>query len=369
MLTPRAVADGLAEVDRTVVITALTRPESSRAYRRALIDFLEERAPHPGRWRYHPQPSSGARTLIAHVAELIASAAPFPLQDLARAHVERQGSLLDVIGDDAGFSAWSRRHYTLPVAADVTEAYTLLCEPAPTAEPTYPAHDLFEGLRSALDGYRLTQWRVVLDPGMTARASVSRARRLVRVREGERFSQKEIRRLVVHEVGCHVLRGHNAQGQREPLAVTGFGNAIATEEGLAVWLEVATGVQTPQVRRTYAARLVAVHWAQELGLTDLAIRLADLVGPVQAAELALRVKRGLRDPEGPGGWTKDHCYWSGSSAVSTLLTRRDRTATLLSLFAVKWPIEMLGVIDDLLNTGVLDPPQLLPRELHLERNR
>lgn len=73
-----------------------------------------------------------------------------------------------------------------------------------------------------------------------------------------------------------------------------------------------------------------------------------------AVDLAIRVKRGLRDPNRPGGATKDHGYLSG------LLKLRQMPADdVAALRATKWPIVMLPVIRELFDEGVLHNPELV----------
>jgi hypothetical protein len=173
------------------------------------------------------------------------------------------------------------------------------------------------------------------------------------------FLNDDSLRLVVHEIGGHVLRWENARTQPEPLLSIPLGNTTATEEGLAVLLEEETGVIDDRQMSIYGARVIGVTLSLELGIVDVGRHLAGIVGPEAAAEIALRCKRGLPDPNQPGGPSKDHGYLTGYLTVRKL----DPSAVRM-LRSVKWPTDRLPEIQHLAEQNLWMPELLDPHSDH-----
>ena len=123
---------------------------------------------------------------------------------------------------------------------------------------------------------------------------------------------------------------------------------MPTEEGLALWAEHEAGLIDRVTLRTYAARLLAVDHARDHGILSVVRYLADFgVALTSAIEIALRVKRGLRDPNSVGGSTKDWGYLGGLSLISKIASRRPADIDLLR--TVKWSADYLDLVRDLLD--------------------
>lgn len=271
--------------------------------------------------------------------------------------------------DDAGYSEFERTQVGLPQAELVQLAREILDgdlsglpfpmpPDAPDAEPVVTSSELRDRMSAALTAYNLADWTAIEDPNMTARASVNGPRRRIRVRAGTVFTPRDADRLLAHEVGGHVLRWANSQGQPEAWASVPLGRTVATEEGLAAWREVEFGLITKQQLRVYAARVVAVDAAQREGIAAVAGLLLPHVGVQQAAEIAVRVKRGLHDPNRPGGQTKDWGYLDGLLGICRLAGESPQTLTLMA--GVKWPLEDVPLVTELHARGRLVMPTRLP---------
>ncbi|MFZ4760861.1 MAG: tyrosine/phenylalanine carboxypeptidase domain-containing protein, partial [Burkholderiaceae bacterium] len=158
-------------------------------------------------------------------------------------------------------------------------------------------------------------WSVELDAEMTARVAVAPRARRIRIRTDARFAPAELRRLTVHEVGCHVARYENARRQPLELLVLGLGRYLSTEEGLAVWCERHFGVIGAGDERRYAARLVAVDLALAGSFSQVYGALRDVLPASEAYDLCVRVRRGIADQSGAGAYVKDRVYLEGCAAV------------------------------------------------------
>lgn len=311
-------------------------------------------ASYPARFDYAPFDTEALLRACDVVVRLAGAVAHPELRDAvvrtatdARRRAEAARS-----GDDATWSHVCRDIDGLPTTSVLETASEILRESAPpaaAASSPLPTARLVSAIEAALDNYDLPDWKVKIESSMAAGMSVVGGERCIRVREGLEVTPRQMARLVVHEIGGHVLRWENSWAQDFALAGHPLLDSIPTEEGLAVVLEEQLGVADVSQLRVYALRVLAVDWAQSMGVVPLVRRLGDLVPEVTAIEVAIRVKRGLKDPNNPGGMTKDHGYLSG------LLQLRDLDAAdLVALRTTKWPLRLLPVIWSLGADGQLD---------------
>ncbi|MDP6935687.1 MAG: DUF1704 domain-containing protein, partial [Myxococcota bacterium] len=173
------------------------------------------------------------------------------------------------------------------------------------------ASHLIQTLRDALAARDLHQWQVVEDRVMAARVLVDGAKKTLRVHPGARFRQRDLTRLVVHEIDVHATRTANGEGQPLCCFITGLPGSLATEEGLAMVSEEVAGVSTPGVLSRQVVVAEAILRARDVGFRDLYDELVPRVGLGLAWSICLRVKRGLADPGSPGVYAKDSVYLKG----------------------------------------------------------
>lgn len=282
---------------------------------------------------------------------------PSTLRVLVDSHAESVSAHLAAVvsRDDALLSAWSEGNTGLPTVEVRAEAERILAAPKPPDEPTpLGAEDLRAALEDALRRHQIEGWRVEVDPGMTAKVSVNGGLSRINVRRDVALSEHEVPRLVAHEVGGHVLRWENARRQREPLAAFPFANGAADEEGLAALREREQGLESAENLRRYAARVLGVAELHRLDLMGLASFLHEYLDADDAAELALRLRRGIVDPSSPGGITKDHGYLSGLLHLAAL---PDDDIRLLR--ATKWGSSHVDVARQLRAEGAISTTNLM----------
>jgi uncharacterized protein (TIGR02421 family) len=168
--------------------------------------------------------------------------------------------------------------------------------------------------------------------------------------------------LIQHEIGTHAVSRHN--GRRQPLKVLAGGLADYDElqEGLAVLAEYLAGYLPAERLRTLAARVIAADMAvrEAMGPEIFACLVEDHAIPHDTAfDTALRAKRG-------GGLTKDALYLKG---LAELLAYLQRGGDLEVLMLGKFALKHLHTIGQLLDEGILVPPEILPRFLTDEAAR
>ncbi|HZK04719.1 MAG TPA: tyrosine/phenylalanine carboxypeptidase domain-containing protein [Actinomycetaceae bacterium] len=353
------VVSALTELSKAFTPIRWTTPLGLAHHRTQLADRVRrgDGSPYPERIEFG-DPGFERTRAAAGEALAVATRLPDELRELVESETERTLEYTAAIASrrDDAITSWSLRHDGLPDDATIAEARRILAlglpEPEPEPEPEPVTVDTVTAcFRDALSRHGLDDWRVSIEENMAARMSVLGSRNLVKIRSDIAVSRRELQRLEAHEVGGHVLRWANARQQPESLAAFAFGSTVATEEGLAALREEECGLSSPHTLHTYALRVVGVVAAQDKDLTGLAFVLSEYTDPDSAAELALRIRRGIGDPRRPGGMTKDHGYLTG------LLTLREMPADdILLLRGVKWAMEHLDLVRRLAAIGRISVP-------------
>ena len=263
--------------------------------------------------------------------------------------------------DPSQQTSYARQQFGVPGASDRANAERYLeAHPAESVEsvPSVTADVLMAAVRTVLAGAGLADWTVEGNEHMAARMSVIGSRRLVRVRRDAMFWPTEVRRLMVHEIGTHLLR--SANGQRQRLQILGYGitGYLATEEGLAVWHEQQSGIADTKVMRRYALRVIASHTALTGDFCAVFGTLRNYTSPDEAFTMALRVKRGLLDTGAPGGYIKDHVYMTGAQTMTTHLEHHPEDHELL--LATKWPLAEMQTLRAWHRAGIIRGPVYQP---------
>lgn len=154
---------------------------------------------------------------------------------------------------------------------------------------------------------------------MAANAAVNISRKELLLRKNTRFSEKFLKRLIVHEVGTHIVRAENGEHQPYKLFARGLPNYLMTEEGLAVVNEEMNGCLDNTTLKNYAARVIAVDISLKCSFRETYNYLRNYLDKELAWRTTLRAKRGLTDTSKPGGCTKDFAYLRGYFAVKNFI--------------------------------------------------
>jgi hypothetical protein len=252
-----------------------TNPDRAAYHRSLLARCLDNgRAEYPERFDYPGFDLASYLADLSEVRELVEAEAPEHFRsslvaDLTRMEV-RARSLSE---GDASYAHAAPQLDGLPDASVQERARAVFALPvcvADTDEACIGAEVIAARMRAALDTYGLDEWTVELHECMAAKASVNGARKRLRIRQGVVLSGRSVDRLVIHEIGGHVLPWANAENQPEPLAGLSMGPSTLTDEGLALWEETRVGLRDPAMDRLYAARAVAVDAARTHGIVGVA---------------------------------------------------------------------------------------------------
>lgn len=336
-----------------------TSPARAAYHRSLLSRCLEEgRSEYPEHFDY---PEFNLRDYLLDLSEvkaLINAEAPEHFRSALAADVARMEARAKSLSEgDLAYSHAAPKIDGLPDDTVLNRARAVLALPvrdANTDEAYIGAEVIAARMRTALDNYGLNEWAVELHESMAAKASVNGVLKRLRIRQDIVLGERSVDRLIIHEIGGHVLRWANAEAQPEPLAGLSMGPSTLTDEGLALWEETRAGLRDPAMDRIYAARAVAVDVARTHGIVDVVTLVEPAVGLHAATEIALRVKRGLRDPNSPGGLTKDWAYLGGLIKVEQL--RGSSESSLDILRVTKWSVDHLDLAISLRDKGRLIGP-------------
>ena len=173
---------------------------------------------------------------------------------------------------------------------------------------------------------------------------------------GASVPEERAEALIQHEVGTHVLTWSNGQAQPFKMLATGLPGYDGLQEGIAVLAEHLVGGLDAARLRLLAIRVEAVHAMIEgASFIEVFRLLTREYGFAQrsAYMVAMRVFRG-------GGLTKDAIYLHGLVEVLNYL---GDGGELEPLFAGKFALNHISMVEELSLRRVLSPPAVLPRYL------
>ncbi|MBT4541153.1 DUF1704 domain-containing protein [Candidatus Woesearchaeota archaeon] len=196
-------------------------------------------------------------------------------------------------------------------------------------------------------------WQIK-EKAMAAGAAVNNTKKELLIKKDSKFSKKFFKRLIVHEIGTHIVRSENGSYQPFKIFERGLPNYLMTEEGLAVVNEEMNGCLDNTILKRYAARVVAVDMATKYGFRRVYNYLKKYLDQDLAWRTTVRVKRGLTDTSKPGGCTKDFAYLRGYIAVKQFV---EDGGKLEKLYYGKVGIQHVDIIDKI--PGLVEP-KLLP---------
>lgn len=169
-----------------------------------------------------------------------------------------------------------------------------------------------------------------------------------------RLPRARLQPLVQHEVGTHVVTRYN--GARQPLRqlAVGLAQYDPLQEGLGVLAEYLSGYLPGERLRVLAARVVAADMSvrgEHIPAIFACLHEAHGFATDDAFDIAVRARRG-------GGLTKDAVYLRG---LRDLLDHLRGGGAFEPLFAGKFALPHLPVLEQLVEAGWATAPALLPR--------
>lgn len=188
----------------------------------------------------------------------------------------------------------------------------------------------------------------------------------IKLRKGAMYSQQSMDSLVVHEGFVHVATYQNGLAQKSaPFLGVGSPRVTATQEGLAVFMEVANFHSHPARMKRICERVKAIHMAEE-GADFLEVYNHFVNNEGISADpayiLASRVFRG-GDPKGGSFFTKDLSYVKGLLSLTHFIDaaiENDKPEYLPALFYGKLTLDDIPSLIKAKEEGIITDPKYIP---------
>ncbi len=332
-------------------------------YQKLLTAYDAEKTYNP-QFEYQETPPYPTSRIREFMARLAPDQSPLEMLYYEKAACELSAIHCVQTHSPAAITGASCLAYGLPNRQLLAEAQAILSQySTPNVAPVknIAAEQAIMWMQSALERAGIREWRAVVFEPMSAMMSVNHLDRQIRIRKGAMFSQDTLQRLLVHEIGVHVLRYENGVVQPIRLFRNGFTGAIDTEEGLAVHHEESAGVLETYTLRKYAGRVIAAHLALNQSFSEVFRALVPLFGQEMAFEITARAKRGFTDTAQPGAHTKDIVYLRGYLQVKAHLEQHPEDYPLL--FTGKVGLQHLPLVRELLELEIITLPAVLPTDI------
>jgi uncharacterized protein (TIGR02421 family) len=240
------------------------------------------------------------------------------LLDQKKKEVLKKLEMIQNLGDSEKFTQLATKSYGIPNKTTINSAELLIKEVANNLpSKTLSAEEGVQLLKQALEEYQIPNWNVEAIE-LVSSALVEHSTKTLYLDKDQKYSKDFIKRLTVHEIGTHILRRENGEQQKYKIFTLGLADYYPTEEGLAAYHELLSGLASRRDMRNYALRALAVNYALENSFSSTYKYLRSLgLGKKISFNLTLRVKRGLINTKEPGAFTKDHIYYTGFLKVKT----------------------------------------------------
>ncbi len=198
-------------------------------------------------------------------------------------------------------------------------------------------------LKDFLRIHRLSHWKIKVLEDTVSDIQVTK-KHVILMKKGARFQENRLKALLVHEIGTHIFRFENGKLQPFRIFERGTAGYLQTEEGLAVWNQNQLGFDLGEKFFTPAYQIVAIHLAKKLSFQDLFHYLKDTyeMSDELAWKLCVKAKRGLRDTQEKGAFTKDALYFVGLMELEKFI---EKGGKVHDLYMGKIAIEDLKLLE------------------------
>lgn len=233
----------------------------------------------------------------------------------------------------------------------IDDAINVLEElPEQVEEKNVNASQIKKAMESAIKEFGFSGWKVEYDEKRLA--TIYNPEKKITVCETRKFSEKDIGRIRLHEIGVHMARAFNGFQQDYKILGLGIHDYLSTEEGLTSYFESVTGNTNNETMRDYAGRVLAVDGIiKNLTFSDTFKGLKIFhFSDDQAWNLTVRAHRG-------GGYVKDHVYLQGYFEIKEFMAEGGDPS---ELYIGKIGIKHLPLFRKLRKEGIIGEPKVIP---------
>ncbi len=155
-------------------------------------------------------------------------------------------------------------------------------------------------------------------------------RRVLLNKAFEPFSQRDVLKLIEHEVQVHAKRSDF--GRRSPLQILGFGTSgyLPTEEGFTSHFEKLKNLDSFRSEGKKILYVLGINKAQNSSFYEVFEYFTkNLISANLAFEVTVKIKRGLCNTAQHGGFFKDHVYFVGDRLLTKFIAAGGNAQDLL----------------------------------------
>lgn len=175
--------------------------------------------------------------------------------------------------------------------------------------------ELFENVLKEMN----LNWDIKINEVQSSKISVVPEEKAININGKVLFSENDLKRLIVHEIGTHVSRAENGSKQPYKIFSIECANVLCSEEGLATVNEERSNVLDKSTFRLYAGRVLAVSECMKKSFYEVFKELINYFTYEEALSIVSRVKRGTTITENPNVFIKDYIYLDGYYKVKKFL--------------------------------------------------
>jgi uncharacterized protein (TIGR02421 family) len=251
----------------------------------------------------------------------------------------------------------SLRYFGRPSKNDLQNAHYILHLPDITdeikKEPYIDVEKAIEVFRENLDNYGI-QAKIEISSKVISQVMVLNSKKSIQFQPDARFRGKELKALIEHEIGVHMVTTMNSNEQKLKIFNLGLPVNTLTQEGLAILSEFLSGNMTLKRLRKFAFRAVVVDMmcsgADFIECFNF-LRNQHHVLPDEAFNITLRVFRG-------GGFTKDHLYLRGFVKVYKFWKDNNNIEALL---IGKTSLNYINTIEEMIGREMVCKPKYITK--------
>lgn len=176
-------------------------------------------------------------------------------------------------------------------------------------------------LEEFLHIYGLGGWRVSLKKDLVSDI-VAGKENTIFMRTYAKFSEQRFKNIIAHEIETHVFTAINGKNQPYMIFQRGLGDYLCTEEGLAVYNQEMISKEKTQKKYWPAASVIGVSIALKGSFVDIVRTLNSLGFDIdRSIRTAFKIKRGLKDTEKPGAFTREIVYFKGHEMIKSFVKK------------------------------------------------
>lgn len=194
---------------------------------------------------------------------------------------------------------------------------------------------------------------------MPAKVSINSESKIIYINGNQKVSQNDIERLCVHEVSTHVLRSENGALREYDIFRNGTSNALATEEGLALYNEDISGNINNSMLKLYAARFLSCVNMDTMSFYELVQEIEPFIGLDNAVYVVSRIKIGLHDTSQVGGFVRDYAYFQGYFDIKNAI--KDDPMLYSKLYYGSIGLEEVDLLEDDIQKAMDNKKIILPK--------